>query len=318
MIRNDPLRRMLVPLDGSELATIAIPWARALAAPETELVLFRAVPDPTPMSELAGTSAFPVERIVARHRRVAEDYLEAVADVLRDLPATISTTSDVGDPSEAILRAIHERDVSMVIIASHGRGFLGRVVIGSVADRVTRAADVPVLVIHPHRGTMPARADSTARVDRLVVPLDGSELARQALPVAQALALRLSVPVRLVRALPAREEIAAHSEPVETGYYEEMIAAATEALESEAHRLRASGVDATTVSLIGAPAATILDELGGHDLVVMTSHGRGGVRRWLLGSVAERLIRAGEAPVLLVPVAERAALAEQVQTHVTA
>jgi nucleotide-binding universal stress UspA family protein len=270
------------------------------------------------MSELAGTSGFPIERVIARHRHVADDYLDAVAGVLYDVTPTVSTASDVGDPSEAILRIIHERDIGMVIVASHGRGFLGRVVVGSVADRVARAADVPVLVIHPHRGSMPARADISAGIGRLVVPLDGSELAREALPVAQALALRLGIPVHLVRALPTREEIATHPDPVEAGYYEEMIAAAAEALESEAHRLRASGIDVTTDSLIGAPAATILDEIGAHDLIVMTSHGRGGVRRWLLGSVAERLIRAGEAPVLLVPVAQRATLVQPAADHATA
>ena len=130
--------------------------------------------------------------------------------------------------------------------------------------------------------------------------------------------LRLGVPVHLVRALPTREEIATHPDPVETGYYEEMIAASAELLESEARRLRAGGLAVSTGSLIGAPAATILDELGAHDLIVMTSHGRGGVRRWLLGSVAERLIRVGEAPVLLVPVAERAALVGHTSGRVTA
>ena len=317
MIRNDPLRRILIPLDGSELATVAIPWARALSTPDTELVLFRAVPDPTPMSELAGTSAFPIERVIARHRHVADDYLDAVAGVLRDVTPTISIASNVGDPSELILRIVRERDVGMVIVASHGRGFLGRVVVGSVADRVARASEVPVLVIHPHRGAMPAPADAKARIDRLVVPLDGSELARQALPVAQALATRLGCPVHLVRALPTREELATHPDSVKVDYYEGMIAAATETLESEAGRLRASGIVVTSGSLIGAPAATILDELGAHDLIVMTSHGQGGVRRWLLGSVAERLIRAGEAPVLLVPVAERAPLVQPASSHAT-
>ncbi len=318
MIRHDPLRRILIPLDGSELATVAIPWARALSTSDTELVLFRAVPDPTPMSEVAGTSVFPIERVIARHRHVADDYLDAVADVLRDVTPTIMTASSVGDPSEQILRIIRERDIGMVIIASHGWGFLGRVVVGSVADRVARAAEAPVLVIHPHRGAIPASADARARIDRLVVPLDGSELARQALPVAQSLATRLGCPVHLVRALPTREELATHMDTVEAGYYEDMIAAATATLEAEAGRLRASGIAVSHSSLIGAPAATILDELGAHDLIVMTSHGQGGVRRWLLGSIAERLIRAGEAPVLLVPVAERAPRAQPASRHAMA
>jgi nucleotide-binding universal stress UspA family protein len=309
MTRSDLLRRILVPLDGSELATIAIPWARALATPETDLVLFRAVPDPTPFSELAGTSAFPAQRVTARNRHVAADYLDAVAEVLLDVTGTISTASTVGDASEEILRAIEERDATMVVVASHGRGFLGRVVVGSVADRVARSSAVPVLVVHPSKhASMPAHADSTARIDRMVVPLDGSVLARQALPVAAALGLQLGIPLHLVRAVPNREEIAAYPDSLEADDYSAMIAAAASALEAKASQLRAAGLTVTGKVAFGPPAATILDEIGSHDLVVMTSHGQGGVRRWLLGSVAERLIRSGEAPVLLVPVMERVAL----------
>jgi nucleotide-binding universal stress UspA family protein len=304
--------RILLPLDGSELATIAIPYARALATPETELVLVRAVADPTPMNELAGTSAYPVGRILARNREQAEDYLGAVAEVLRDVAPTITTHAAIGEPPETILDAIQEHDATLVIVASHGRGFLGRVVVGSVADRIARAATVPVLVVHPtHHAQLPVHADSRARIDRLLVPLDGSAMARQALPVVESLGVQLDLPVHLIRALPTREEIAAHPDPVEHGYYEGMIAAAQDLLAAEAVHLRASGLTVTASSYIGPPAATILDEAGARDIVVMTSHGRGGVRRWLMGSVAERLIRAGEAPVLLVPVAERAALAEQ-------
>jgi nucleotide-binding universal stress UspA family protein len=310
MTTRTPTRRILLPLDGSEMATIAIPYARALATTDTEVVLVRAIPDPTPMSEIAGTSSFPIERLITRNRAMADDYLAAVADVLGDGTGAVSTASAVGDASEVILGAVHDRHASMVVVASHGRGFLGRVVVGSVADRVARAAPVPVLIIHPSRGDIPVHADSRARVDRLVVPLDGSALAREALPVAASLGHQLGVSIHLVRALPTREELASHPDPVEHGYYEELIAAATETLESEASRLRSTGLEVTTSSLIGTPAATILDELGSHDLVVMTSHGRGGVRRWLLGSVAERLIRSGDAPVLLVPVAERRHLAD--------
>ena len=319
MTGDAPTRRILVPLDGSELATITIPYARALATPETELMLFRAVTDPTPMTELAGTSAFPLERILKRNREQADDYLGAVAEVLCDVAPTISTGSAVGDAPEAILDAIREREASLVIVASHGRGFLGRVVVGSVADRIARTATVPVLVIHPtHHAQMPVHADSIARIDRLVVPLDGSALAREALPVAAALGRQLGIPVHLVRALPTREEIAAHPDPVETGYYEEMIAAATDLLESETSQLRAGGLTVTTGSVIGPPAGTILDEAGAHDIVVMTSHGRGGMRRWLMGSVAERIIRSGESPVLLVPVAERGTVNDQLPSHARA
>jgi nucleotide-binding universal stress UspA family protein len=260
------------------------------------------------MNELAGTSVFPLARVIARHQQAAGDYLDAVSSVLPDVSSDVSTASAVGDPAEVIIHAIREWAVSMVIMASHGHGFFGRIVIGSVADRVARTAEVPVLVVHPSQGSKHIRVDSRARIDRVVVPLDGSVLARQALPIARTLGQRLGTPIHLVRALPAREEVAGHPNPVESDSYDDMIAAAVAALETQANQLRASGLKVTIASPTGSPAAIILNELGTHDLVVMTSHGRSGVRRWLLGSVAERLIHAGEAPVMLVPVAERAAI----------
>jgi nucleotide-binding universal stress UspA family protein len=301
--------RILVPFDGSELATITIPYVRALATPETELVLFRAVPEPIPMMELAGASTWPGQRIASRNRELAEDYLGAVASVLEDACPTISTATRVGDAPEAILATVRERAATMVVLASHGRGFLGRVVIGSVADRVMRASAVPVLVVHPTSAYQPVPADSVARIDRLVVPLDGSAMAGQALPVAAELAHRLGTPVHLVRALPAREDVAGHPGMNDVATYDGLAGAAREALAAEASRLGAGGLAVTSSAIVGPPARAILDEVGAHDVVVMTSHGRGGVRRWLMGSVAERLIRDGTTPVLLVPVAERAMLA---------
>ena len=135
-------RRILIPLDGSELATIAIPWARALSTPETELVLVRVIPDPTPMSELAGTSAFPIERVIARNRHVADDYLEAVADVLGDTAPVISTASVVGDPSEAILKVIGWP--IMIVLVPHARPPPSRVS-SSAMPLATTALSHPLL-----------------------------------------------------------------------------------------------------------------------------------------------------------------------------
>jgi nucleotide-binding universal stress UspA family protein len=86
--------------------------------------------------------------------------------------------------------------------------------------------------------------------------------------------------------------------------------AITETLDAEASRLRATGLDVTTEIVVGQAAPGILEHAIVDDVVVMTSHGTGGVRRWLLGSVAEKLIRSGAAPVILVPVRERRHLAE--------
>lgn len=305
MTERMPTRQILVPLDGSELATAAIPWARTLATPETEIVIFRVVPEPAPLVELAGTSQYPAARILAHRLQDASDYLDDVAEVLGEVVPRVSTGTVAGDTPDAILDAAKEHGADLIIMATHGRGFMGRIVIGSVADRVARASAVPVLLVHPAAGTHAASIDDEVRVARIVVPLDGSDRARQALPVAHELARQLAAPIHLIRVLPTAEEVAAQHMSHDDAYYAEQTAAITDALAGEAHELATGDVAATSETIIGAPAQAVIDGTREGDLIVMTSHGRGGVRRWLLGSVAERLIRTSAAPVVLVPVPER-------------
>jgi nucleotide-binding universal stress UspA family protein len=305
MTGRTPTRRILVPLDGSELATVAIPWARALATPETEIVLFRVVPEPAPLIELAGTSRYPAARILSHRIDDATEYLTDVAGTLGDAAQRVSTGVVAGDAPDAILDAAEEHKADLIIMATHGHGFMGRVLIGSVADRVARAATMPVLLIHPVRGAGAARVDDAVAVARIVVPLDGSDRARQALPVARSLAQQLAVPIHLVRVLPTAKEIAAQRASRDDAYYAEQTTAITDALAEEARAVAAEGITTTSETIVGAPAEAIVDGTREGDLIVMTSHGLGGVRRWLLGSVAERLIRTSAAPVVLVPVAER-------------
>ncbi len=303
-------RRILVPLDGSDLATIAIPWARALATPETEVVLFRAVPELAPMTELAGAREYPATRVFAHRLRDADDYLADVKTALHGVLPHVATATGAGEAPDTILDAAEAQGVDLIVMATHGRGFTGRVVIGSVADRVARASTVPVLLVHPARGAGAAHVDDPVRVSRIVVPLDGSERARGALSIAEALARQIAAPIHLIRALPTAEEIASQRDSHDDMYYAEQAAAITDALAEEAHKLSSGGLTVTGETVVGEPGQSIIGATRKDDLIVMTSHGTGGVRRWLLGSVAERLLRSGAAPVLLVPVPERRRLVE--------
>jgi nucleotide-binding universal stress UspA family protein len=161
------------------------------------------------------------------------------------------------------------------------------------------------------------------------VPLDGSERARSALPLAANLSSTLGAPVHLVRVVPSRDALFASRDAVETDslyqrlvfatpvlprsqhddtYYEGYCASLEEALRAEASKLQATGVQATSELLIGPTAPTLLGEVHRGDVVAMTSHGEGGIRRWMLGSIAEKLIHRATMPVVLVPNTEREAL----------
>jgi nucleotide-binding universal stress UspA family protein len=199
---------------------------------------------------------------------------------------------------------------------------MGRAFIGSVADRVAQASTVPVMLIHPRAedDLLPAFDEATCR--RMVVPLDGSERARSALPVATRLARQLGAGIHLIRVVPSRRQILASRDAGVSGnlyqrlvqatraepgaedaelYYQEYTESISDALGAEAARVRAAGVDTTSELLIGSTVASITDALTRDDVIVMTSHGQGGVRRWLMGSVAEKLIHMAAAPIVLVP-----------------
>jgi nucleotide-binding universal stress UspA family protein len=144
------------------------------------------------------------------------------------------------------------------------------------------------------------------QLTRIVVPLDGSDLAEQAVPVAATLAADLGVPVYLMRmldmdALRATVQAGIHAAAAYMRSQEEIQHYAEEYLAEQVQQLRNRDLTATAEVLNGSPAVTLLDAIRPDDLVVMTTHGRGGIRRWLLGSVADKLVRAAAAPVLLVP-----------------
>jgi nucleotide-binding universal stress UspA family protein len=142
--------------------------------------------------------------------------------------------------------------------------------------------------------------------DRIVVPLDGSELANEALAHARSLAERLGVPIHLVRAIDPTSVTTVG--PVGMGFdysavnalIEEEEQDATSFIDTEVQRLTNDGFRATGVVLRGGAASAIISATREGDLVVMASHGRTGVRRWFLGSVAEELLRQASVPVLLI------------------
>lgn len=297
--RERLLERLLVPLDGSPLAEYAIPYVRALARPGTAIHLLEIVREPYGAIGPFSTGNLSPADVRRYDEEAAQDYLETMAQTLRmagdDLD--IRTAVGFGDPAAEILRTADEIGAEMIIMASHGRGTLGRFAFGSVADRVVRTAPGAVLIVRPHD---PAPPRGTAQIRRLIVPLDGSSRAAQALPVAATLARRLAIPIQVVSVVDATIAAASALHP-------ETFIAVLSQLRAEVHQivteatdqLRRAGLDAAGTILEGPAAAAIADVTRIGDVIVMTSRGRGGVKRWLLGSVAEKLVHEGRVPVLL-------------------
>lgn len=309
---------IVVPLDGSDLSEKALPLARAFGRQGGEIVLLQVVPSEGAMTELATADLLTPAELDGSDRDEARTSLRGVVERLRAEGATARDLVVEGDPVREICRVAAELDAGLIVMATHGRGALQRLTHGSVADGVSRRAATPVLLVRVQDKGGPKAADATVR--RLLVPYDGSEVAAQALPVAAAHAGALGVPILLVRAvnpaadMPAAFGPAGGGDPSSAILYGEILddeqVAATESLAAVTAELGKAGVEVMSTVVVGS-AVTAVEELSEPgDVVVMSSHGRSGIGRWLLGSVAEKLVREGKTPVLLVPAADRVAAHE--------
>ena len=282
--------RILVPLDGSPEARAALPYAAALATPGTEIILLT-------VTRSSGDAD------------AARADLETAAQRLRVAGQMVRTEVVVGNPVRRIVDAAADLRPEMIVMASHGRGALGRLIYGSVAGQVGRESPVPVMVVRARQ-----LAPGPVGITRLVVPLDGSPRAEAALPVATAISRRLGTPISLLRVVdPAvlMPPAVGMGEAIPFEIYDEaekeLELEARRYLETMAQTLREQGLP-VAISVPMGPAASSIEEatsLG--DVLVLSSHERTGVRRWLLGSVAEKLSREDESPVILVPAPDHVA-----------
>ncbi len=291
-------RTILVPLDGSPLAECAVPYAETVArASGAQTVLLRAVVAHTVLGAGPEDEATVV--------REAETYLSEVAARLSDRSG-VWTATFYGEPAEAIIEEIRLREADLVVMATHGRSGLGRLMYGSVAEAVLGRGPVPVLLVRAWQEELPMAL--IAEHPRLLVPLDGSAFAEEALPVAQELADALGGELLLMRAVVPPE----HARTTEPGGIVASLDQELAALEAEARGYLRGVSDrlvegqATTQpqidARVGKPAEAIAEASREHEvaLVVVATHGRTGLARWRLGSVADEVLRHGSVPLLLV------------------
>lgn len=303
---------VLVPLDGSELAKQSIPFAQTFAGANGTIVLLRVVPESQAAMDPSGDVIVPADIMGNWVKAAAQRDLDTVAS---DLPAnvTVETRIVTGDAAEEIRNAAIDRGASLIVITSHARGAIGRAAFGSVADRLSRTTTVPVVIIRPIDGAAPQYHPA---IRRLLVPLDGSERARSAIAVAKALATQLDVPVRLLRVIDFTPSIYTGSPlPLPQSYFDDWRRAAHESIGASAAEFDGSTIAVSTEVREGSPFPSIEAACREGDLIVLSSHGRSGFQRWLLGSVAEKLVRSAPAPVCLVPSIELEAEDEAISSE---
>lgn len=275
--------RILVPLDGSRLAEAILPVVEGLAGAHDAAVLL--------LEALPARPAFGGETPAEAD---AEAYLRRVAARLAARGVRRAAWRLWYDaPDRAIEEAARHHAADVVAMATHGRTGLGRMVFGSVAAAVVRRAPVPVLLV---RGEL---AGEPGAIRRVLVPLDGSPRSEAVLPAVARLAGPLDLAVELLHGVdpsapPPIAELGETGPGRRPPDPEEYLARLAQGLE-------ARGLRVSHALRLGPPAEEIEAHARatGAGLVAMSTHGRTGLGRWLLGSVAERVVRLAAVPVLL-------------------
>jgi nucleotide-binding universal stress UspA family protein len=296
------LHTILVPLDGSLLAEAALPSAEALARlTGARIILVRAIDLPDVLDDLAPPFAeevaagWPASDVdFAAGQREADDYLIAIARHLAQTGRTVETRLAPGPAATAIVEAA--RDTDLVVMATHGRSGLSRWALGSVADTVVQTVPAPVLLVRAEQ----AQPLASGYPRHILVPLDGSMLAEQALPLAVLLASRSGAELILTHIVtqPPTEPVAAGDDELA-----ELIRESARAyLFAAGQRAMRPGITLHTDIHAGRAAEGILAAADSRhaDLIVMATHGRSGLVRWISGSVADQVLRGASVPVLLV------------------
>ena len=306
--------RILIPLDGSARAERALPIAATIARASGASVLLLRVVDLSHDFGVYGMVPSPAIESVAHNLRVAaEAYVAECAhtELLRGLK--VETSVEVGDAPYSILIHSEAWRADLVVLCSHGRTGLSRWALGSVAEHVSRHSRVPVLLLRESGPTLAGRHPDPEHLLRLLVALDGSKHAEASLEPArdlitalaapQAGALHLAMVLSPFAADPANmpdalvlegaksylERIANHLRDTHSGLSVTWSVAVELDIANALIRVAENGEDAEGVGVFG-----------GCDLIAMATHGAGGIARWVMGSVTDRVLHATTLPILVV------------------
>jgi nucleotide-binding universal stress UspA family protein len=296
--------RILVPLDGSPLAEqalgCAITLARALPA---EIVLLRAVSIPPDTEVVLNSVGLEVATLREQVEEEASSYLREVASELEDAHLVVQQVVRHGPPSETIVDYAAEPDIRQIVMTTHGRTGISRWTHGSVAERVLQAASVPVLMVRAEERQLHISPPPVS-LRRILVPLDGSRVAEQVLPSVMDMALALGAEMILfqVPIIHVSGSLSGDWYMPIHGVLETATQDSQAYLDRVAAGLREEGVTVSTAMRVGGVADAIIGYAQANrvDLIAVCTHGRTGLGRWLMGSVADRVLRGSRVPILLV------------------
>jgi nucleotide-binding universal stress UspA family protein len=286
---------ILVPLDGSPFGEHALPYALDIArrtGAQIHLAHVYVIPpvktDDTVNVELRAHEQAYLEGLVAR---VQPHCAGPITTVQLDGPIA----TELHDYAMAI-------KADLVVMTTHGRGAVSRFWLGSVADKLVRQLPMPVLLVRPHEPA-PDFAHAPAR-SHILIPLDGSPLAEQILPHAIAFGQLTQADITLLQAVPLVIQtygMELYGAGWDDQVLEQLRTNARVYLDGVAASLRTQSLRVRAVVVDDIPASAILEYARTHavDLIALATHGQGGLARWVLGGVADKMVRGATLPVLL-------------------
>jgi len=271
--------RILVPLDGSQLAEIALPYAEELSgrlgSEVTLIYVSESIDDPH-----RHMHQFYMQKMAESTKQGAETYTRKLG---KELAIQVRSVNLAGNPAGEIVEYADKEGIGLIVMSTHGQSGIGRWTIGSIANKVVRATKQPVVLIRAEgpRPDVPQKD----MLRKALLPLDGSRESEAAIPYVAELASRLGISVVLLQVLAIGDK-----------------ALAEDYLEKIGAQLKQKGVTVESQVRFGEAATEIIDladEIRA-DVIAMSTHGRSGIGRWVLGSVAERVLYEGNTPLLLV------------------
>jgi nucleotide-binding universal stress UspA family protein len=274
-------RKVIVPLDGSPLAEVALPYAEEMAGKIGSEVILFSVLQSEEAQEYQKHHRYAVKIEEATKRHVAK-YLDKSENRI----IKVGMVTRTGNPAEGILNYISKGYLSLIVMATHGRSGLSRWAVGSVADKVVRSTTKQALMLIRAKGAHP---DMRARriLKKALVPLDGSIGSEAVIPHIMGVAPKLKMELTLLQVIPKTNHTYASAEAY---------------LQSLCSQLEDKSITAKYEIKVGNPADQIIDladELA-MDLVVMSTHGQTAINLWPLGSIAQKVLLGGNTPLLLM------------------
>ncbi len=287
-------KKIIVPLDGSELAEVVLPFAEEdVGRTGSELILIS-------VRELNDN----------RSPRMLQSYLEKIAETAKINAekyqknpggASINVRWEIlnGNPAEEIITFANKEEDSRVIMATHGQSGFTRWALGSVADKVAMVINRPITLIRA-KGSRPA-VHERGFFNKILAPLDGSKESEATIPHVEELARGMEADVTLLHMLKLESLIVNYGAIEEV---ESLKASTKDYMEKLTSSMQNKGISTKYVMI--ETRGDVADEINNYtaqnyiDLIVMATHGRSGPSRWVLGSVTNKVLHEGNTPIMLI------------------